>query len=159
MGSLSSTFTTARATTSRRGPVFGLCQFIAPWSPRGCCNIATRSRKARACSLVARKFNNKVGPAVSTKFTKWRRKLGLNRQGLCFHSLRHSVSTVLEAAGVAETDVDRLTGHKIKGLSFGVYSRPAMLRLAEVVEQIHYDGVNLGGKFTRRAAGFKGCLR
>jgi integrase len=94
-------------------------------------------------ALMARKFNRKVGPSISFKFTKWRRRLALNRKGLCFHSLRHSVSTVLEAAGVAETDVDRLTGHKIKGMSFGTYSRPAMLRLAEVVEQIVYPGVKL----------------
>ena len=59
-----------------------------------------------------------------------------------------SRDTALEAAGVAETDVDRLTGHKIKGLSFGVYSKPAMKRLAEVVEQIHYDGVTLSGGYS-----------
>jgi hypothetical protein len=38
---------------------------------------------------------------------------------------------------------DRAVKTAKQGLSFGTYSRPAMLRLAEVVEQIRYAGVKL----------------
>jgi integrase len=66
--------------------------------------------------------------------------LGMKRDGLCFHSLRHTVAQRLEAAAVSQTDAARVLGHAIAGMSYGVYSTgPGLKRLAAVVEEIRYD--------------------
>ena len=47
---------------------------------------------------------------------------GEARDGLCFHSFRHTVAQRLEAAAVSQTDAARVTGHAIEGQTYGTYS-------------------------------------
>jgi integrase len=84
----------------------------------------------------------KIGARLGELFRKRLLALGLKRDGLCFHSFRHTVASKLEQAGVAQTDAARVLGHAIEGMSYGVYSSgPGLKRLAAVVEEIHYDNI------------------
>jgi integrase len=86
----------------------------------------------------------KIGARVGELFRKKLVKLGIKRARLCFHSFRHNVAGSLEAAGVAETDAARVTGHAVKGITYGVYSSgPGLKRLAATVEGIRYEGLKV----------------
>jgi integrase len=86
----------------------------------------------------------KIGARVGELFGKSLKALGLKRKGLCFHSFRHTVSGRLDAAGVPQTDAARVLGHTIPGMTYGTYSTgPGLKRLAAVVEEISYVGLNI----------------
>src|SRR5262245_7839065 len=87
----------------------------------------------------------KVGARVGELFRKRLVALGLKREGLCFHSFRHTVTGRLDAAGVPQSDAARVLGHAVAGMSYGTYSQagPGLKRVAAVVEQIAYDGLRL----------------
>jgi integrase len=81
----------------------------------------------------------KIGARLGELFRKRLVALGLKRDGLCFHSFRHSVATRLEQAGIPQTDASRVLGHTVSGMSYGTYSSgPGLKRLAAVVEEIQY---------------------
>jgi integrase len=88
---------------------------------------------------------NKVGARVGELFRKKLVALDLKRDGLCFHSFRHTVAGRLDAAGVPQSDAARVLGHAVAGMSYGTYSQagPGLKRVAGVVEQIAYDGLRL----------------
>jgi integrase len=88
---------------------------------------------------------NKVGARVGELFRKRLVALGLKRDGLCFHSFRHTVAGRLEAAGVSQTDAARVLGHAVDGESYGTYSKPGpgLIRVKDVVEKIVYEGLRL----------------
>jgi integrase len=82
----------------------------------------------------------KIGARLGELFRKRLIALGMKSDGLCFHSLRHTVAQRLEAAAVSQTDAARVTGHAIEGMTYGVYSTgPGLKRLAAVVEEIRYS--------------------
>jgi integrase len=84
----------------------------------------------------------KIGARLGELFRKRLIALGLKRDGICFHSFRHTVSGKLDQAGVAQTDAARVLGHDIPGMIFGTYSTgPGLKRLAAVVEEIRYERV------------------
>jgi integrase len=81
----------------------------------------------------------KVGARLGELFRKKLIALGLKRDGLCFHSFRHTVAGRLDQAGVSQSDASRVLGHDVAGMSYGVYSTgPGLKRLAAVVEEIRY---------------------
>jgi integrase len=85
----------------------------------------------------------KVGARVGELFRKTLVRLGLKREGLVFHSFRHTVAGRLDAAGVPQSDAARILGHAVAGMSYGTYSQagPGLKRVAAVVEQIAYEGL------------------
>jgi integrase len=92
--------------------------------------------------LKQRASKNKFGAALGEAFERWRRDLGIVRPRVTFHSFRHNASGALDRAGAAQTDVARILGHKISGMSFGTYSEgPGLARLRDVVELIRYPGL------------------
>jgi integrase len=81
--------------------------------------------------------DDKLSWQATKHFTRARRSLGLDRPGLCFHSLRHTVATSLHEAGVPEVEAAALLGHELRTMSYGLYSGGLSLaRLAEVVARI-----------------------
>jgi len=69
-----------------------------------------------------------------------RRKHGVTRDGLAFHSFRKTFTEALERAGVSENVAAQLLGH-VRGFTFGTYS-PQGLTLAqrqEAVEKVAFD--------------------
>jgi integrase len=85
----------------------------------------------------------KLGTNVAEAFGRWRKRVGIDRKGLVFHSLRHNTAEALERAGVEESDVARVLGHRLKNISFRVYSRPQLERVAKTVEAISYPGLKI----------------
>lgn len=51
-------------------------------------------------------------------FTRLRRRLGLTRPRLVFHSLRNTVATRLHEAGVPEVEAAAVLGHELRTLSY-----------------------------------------
>jgi integrase len=88
--------------------------------------------------------NGRRGVYIGKMFTRHCRAVGIDKPLLGFHYWRTTVLTKLENAGVPELDAARLTGHKIKTMSYGVYSGgPDLARLAAVVERIEYKELSL----------------
>ena len=88
--------------------------------------------------------NGRRGVYIGKMFTRHCRAVGIDKPLLGFHYWRTTVLTKLENAGVPELDAARLTGHKIKTMSYGVYSGgPDLTRLATVVERIEYKELSL----------------
>jgi integrase len=58
--------------------------------------------------------------ALSKRFGRLTRSI--RKQGQTFHSLRSSVVTFLEQAGVPENITAAIVGHKIQTMSYGLYS-------------------------------------
>src|SRR5262249_29027005 len=89
--------------------------------------------------------DGKFWPTVGKAFARWRKAVGVHRaaEKLDFHSFRHTFSKQLETIGVPQNDAARLTGHEVKGITFGRYSAPELKRLTNVIEQIKYDGLHL----------------
>jgi integrase len=85
----------------------------------------------------------KIGARLGELFRKKLVALGLKREGLCFHSFRHTVAGRLDAAGVPQSDAARVLGHAVNGMSYGTYSQagPGLKRVAAVVERIEYEGL------------------
>jgi integrase len=87
----------------------------------------------------------KIGARLGELFRKRLVALGLKREGLCFHSFRHTVSNVLDRAELRESDVARVLGHAHDGITFGTYSEegPGLKIVAATVEKITYEGLRL----------------
>jgi integrase len=87
----------------------------------------------------------KVGARLGELFRKKLVALGLKRDGLCFHSFRHTVAGRLDAAEVRQSDAARVLGHAVEGMSFGTYSQegPGLKQVAAVVDKIDYPGLRL----------------
>jgi integrase len=88
---------------------------------------------------------DKIAARVGELFGKKLIALNLKREGLSFHSLRHTVSGRLDAAEVRTTDAARIMGHSIPGMTYGTYSStgPGLKVLAGVIEAITYPGLKL----------------
>jgi len=88
--------------------------------------------------------NAKLSTYYSKRFTVFRRRDGIDRDGLVLHSLRNTVATVLENATALENEVADVLGHAKAGMSYGVYSQGlGLAKLQEVVERIQYPGLDL----------------
>jgi integrase len=83
----------------------------------------------------------KLGTNVAEAFGRWRKRVGLTRKGLAFHSLRHNATQALERGGADESDIGRVLGHRQKGISLRVYSKPQLQRVRDTVERIRYEGL------------------
>jgi hypothetical protein len=77
---------------------------------------------------------------TSKRFTTLRRKLGITRPRVWFHSLRKFVVTNLENAQIAPNEAADIIGHE-KGFTYGTYSVGLSLgRLREIIEVVAYNG-------------------
>lgn len=52
-------------------------------------------------------------------FPEYRRLIGIDREGLVFHSFRHTFVSRLEEAGVDTGKLARIVGHKITAGTYG----------------------------------------
>jgi integrase len=83
--------------------------------------------------------DSKLSWRISPEFTRLRRRLGITRDRVSFHSLRKSVGTKLEQARVPESEAVQLLGHEKLSMSYRVYSLGVDLkRLKEIVELVRY---------------------
>jgi integrase len=90
-------------------------------------------------ALSANSYDHKLDRNLSSQFVRYRRKLNINRDRLCFHSLRKNFGTALDRAGIPPTDREALLGHS-RGFSLDVYSTgPGLKRLKNIVEAAAYN--------------------
>jgi integrase len=76
---------------------------------------------------------------LTKKFTDYRRRKGIDRPRLTFHSFRGNFASALDKASVPQSDISALLGHS-RGFSLNVYSSggPGLQRLRELVEKVNY---------------------
>jgi integrase len=88
---------------------------------------------------------DKLGKALGYAFEAWRKRLGFVREGVNFHSFRHTVGDRLRKAGIPKDDRGFLLGHADVEIQNKVYGHngPGLKRLAAVVEEIAYVGLKL----------------
>jgi integrase len=82
----------------------------------------------------------KLGPKLGDAFNGWRKRLGIDRPGVNFHSFRHAVGDRLRKAGVQESDIAAVLGHEDARITSRVYGHngPGLHRLQAIVEKIKY---------------------
>jgi integrase len=95
---------------------------------------------------------NKIGKALGYAFEAWRKRLGIVREGVNFHSFRHTVGDRLRKAGVAKDDRGFLLGHADVEMQNKVYGHdgPGLHRLKAIVEKLNYPGL-LPGLLSHRS--------
>jgi integrase len=88
---------------------------------------------------------DRLGKPLSYAFEVWRKRLGIVRKGVVFHSFRHTVGDRLRKAGVAKDDRGFLLGHADVEMQNKVYGHdgPGLHRLQEIVERLSYKGLRL----------------
>lgn len=87
--------------------------------------------------------DGKLSVYISKRFTVFRRRAGVNRPRLSFHSLRKNFVTALNQAGVHQADIAAVVGHA-QGFTLDTYSGgPGLKRLRDVVEKVKYAGLKL----------------
>ena len=84
--------------------------------------------------------DGKLGAALGDAFEAWRKRLGIVRKDVNFHSFRHTVGDRLRKAGVAKDDRGFLLGHADVEMLNKVYGHggPGLRRLKAIVEKINY---------------------
>lgn len=76
--------------------------------------------------------------AVGKRFGRLKSKLGFD-ENYGFHSFRSTLANLLEAAGVAENFAARIIGHKVKTLTYGLYSGDIPWHIkVETLAQVSY---------------------
>lgn len=86
--------------------------------------------------------DQRLGHGYTKWFTRYRRELGIYRQGMDFHSLRHTATTLLHQSGVADSIIDRLTGHATPGETARYTKSSDLRQLKDAIELIS-PGLNL----------------
>ena len=88
-------------------------------------------------STAENQYDNRSAP-LSQRFGRIKSSLGYGR-GFDFHSFRGTVATLLENAGVDETVAAHIVGHKIKTMTYGLYSSGTKMSLKlEAINKISY---------------------
>lgn len=77
-------------------------------------------------STAKNKYGDRSAP-LSKRFGYIKSECGFTDRTKVFHSLRRTVATLLENAGVTELVAAQLVGHKIKTMTYGVYSGGASI--------------------------------
>jgi integrase len=87
---------------------------------------------------------DKIGKALGYAFEAWRKRLGIVREGVNFHSFRHTVGDRLRKAGIAKDDRGFLLGHADVEMQNKVYGHdgPGLHRLKAIVEKLSYPGLS-----------------
>jgi integrase len=85
--------------------------------------------------------DDKLSVYLGKQFTMTRRRAGIERPRVSFHSLRKNFTTALDQAAVAQADAAMLLGHA-RGFSFDRYSGgPGLKRLRDVMERVAYPAL------------------
>lgn len=77
--------------------------------------------------------------ALGSQFSRLKTALGFGKQHV-FHSIRKTVATLLENAGVSENIAADILGHKKRTMSYGLYSGGTSLAMKrEAIEKLDYS--------------------
>ena len=88
-------------------------------------------------STARNQYGNRSGP-LSQRFGHLKEAMGFG-PGHVFHSIRKTVATLLEQAGVTEGIAADILGHEKKTLSYGLYSSGSSLRqMQQAIRKVAY---------------------
>jgi integrase len=124
-------------TAIRRVPIheelirLGLLTQIAALKAQGAMRLFPQLRGGGA--------DGRLGHAYTKWFTRYRQDVGLYREGLDFHSFRHTATTLMHEADVQGAIIDRVTGHVTPGETARYTKRTTLLQLKAAI-----DGINIG---------------
>ena len=65
----------------------------------------------------------KRSKGLSQRFSRHKQELGFGNKVYTFHSFRSTLAKRFESAGVEEIRAARIIGHKVKSMTYGIYSR------------------------------------
>jgi len=102
-------------------------------------HVATCRRAGEALlfsNLTRGGADARLGHAFSKWFTRYRQEKGLYRPGLDFHALRHTASTLMHQAGVADSIVDHVTGHTTPGETSRYTKGSTLAQLQDAINRI-----------------------
>jgi integrase len=105
--------------------------------PAIACMIATSTDDYLISKLTKNKYGDRSN-AIGKRFGRMKSKLGFG-QDLVFHSLRRTVATQLENAGVPENVSADIVGHEKNTMTYGLYSGGVQFSIKlEAVEKLDY---------------------
>nr|WP_275441852.1 tyrosine-type recombinase/integrase [Pseudoalteromonas sp. CNC9-20] len=94
--------------------------------------------------------NGERSSAIGKRFGRLKRSLGYDERYV-FHSLRKTLSTLLERLGLHHNQAAEITGHEKVGETYGTYSVGlTIVEKAELLNQITYQGLNVEPKEGKR---------
>jgi site-specific recombinase XerD len=76
---------------------------------------------------------------VSKAFGHYTKKLDLGEQRQVFHALRNTFTETMEEAGVPESTVQLIIGHKRVSITFGGYSKGERVDLRTPINKLRYS--------------------
>lgn len=90
------------------------------------------------------------GNAIGKRFGRMKTALGFGGN-LVFHSIRHTVSTLLEDAHVPENVAADILGHEKPRITYGLYSGGTSLKTkAEAIERLAYPTTTAAARGTKK---------
>ncbi|TGV20137.1 hypothetical protein E5N72_08640 [Pseudoalteromonas sp. MEBiC 03607] len=94
--------------------------------------------------------NGERSSAIGKRFGRLKRSLGYDERYV-FHSLRKTLSTLLERLGLHHNQAAEITGHEKVGETYGTYSVGlTIVEKAELLNRITYQGLNVEPKEGKR---------
>ena len=104
--------------------------------------IKTLKYRSTDTYLIGNLKINRLGQrsaAIGKKFGRLKTKLGFKKGVHVFHSIRKTVSTLLDQAGVTESIAADIMGHEKGTMTYGLYSGgSSMAQMIEAIEKIKY---------------------
>lgn len=100
--------------------------------------VFTEGKKGRLFPDIRPGSNGNIADLITKRWNYWRKRTGLNGQGLCFHSLRHSFKDRCREAGIPEEVHDALTGHAGGGVGRRYGGRPPLKVLADALAKLSF---------------------
>jgi integrase len=83
--------------------------------------------------------DDRFGHGFTKWFTRYRRAVGLYKEGKDFHSFRHSATTFLGQGDVEDSIIDRLTGHTTPGETSRYNKESFVAQLKKAIDSINIE--------------------
>lgn len=83
--------------------------------------------------------DDRFGHGFTKWFTRYRRAVGLYKEGRDFHSFRHSATTFLGQGDVEDSIIDRLTGHTTPGETSRYNKESFVAQLKKAIDSIDIE--------------------
>ncbi len=100
--------------------------------------LVTESKDGYVLSGLSQNKYTKKSGAVGSRFRRMKTRMGFGKQHV-FHSIRKTVATLLENAGVPENIAADILGHEKKTITYGLYSGgTAFEAKMEAIKRIDY---------------------
>jgi integrase len=108
----------------------------SPAVSKVCSNSGSRSSAAgrpppgaRMCNSGSANQYGNLGDSLSKRFGRLKTSMGYSSGSEVFHSIRKTLITLLENAGVPEGIAADIAGHEKQSMTYGLYSMGSMLEI------------------------------